>query len=74
MSEPTKIQRTPHVVTKKLVYILDNEVVLVVGTDDRNAAIFQSNPTIVEYANSAENIPQVGWKWDGTNFTPPVSE
>ena len=74
MSEPTNIKRTPNVVTKRLAFILDDEVVLVLGTDDRHAAIFQSNPTVVEYVNSPESTPQIGWKWDGKNFTPPVSE
>lgn len=60
--------------TKSLAFVLDNEVVIVMGTDERHAAIFTSNPTVVEFTRGAENNPQVGWKWDGTNFTPPVSE
>ena len=77
MSEPVvtrQFKRELPEITKNLAFILDGEVVIVMGTDDRNAAIFLSNPTVVEFTRGAENNPQLGWKWDGTNFTPPVSE
>jgi len=61
-------------ITHNLAFVLDGEVGIVMGTDERHAAVFTSNPTVVEFKRSAENNPQVGWKWDGTNFTPPVSE
>jgi len=76
MSEPVKntIRTEQPTITKSLAFIIDNEVVVVMGTDEAHAAVFLSNPTVVEFKRSAENNPQVGWKWDGTNFTPPVSE
>jgi hypothetical protein len=76
MTEPIRRQVTPTNpnVTKSLAFILDGEVQVVMGTDDRHAAVFLSNPTVVEFVRSAENNPQVGYKWDGKNFTPPVSE
>ena len=76
MTEPIRRQVTPTKsdVSKTLAFILDGEVQVVMGTDERHAAVFLSNPTVVEYTRSAENNPTVGWKWDGTNFTPPVSE
>jgi hypothetical protein len=76
MTEPIRRPVTPTNpnVTKSLAFILDGEVQVVMGTDDRHAAVFLSNPTVVEFVRSAENNPQVGYKWDGTNFTPPVSE
>ena len=76
MTEPIRKQVTPtnSDVSKTLAFIIDGEVQVVMGTDDRHAAVFLSNPTVVEYTRGAENNPKVGWKWDGTNFTPPVSE
>jgi hypothetical protein len=61
-------------VTQNLAFVIDGEVVIVMGTDERHAAVFTSNPTVVPFQRSAEINPQLGWKWDGTNFTPPVSE
>jgi len=77
MSEPvTKqvLREEPSNMTKSLAFVLDGEVVIVMGTDERHAAVFLSNPTVVEFNRKAENNPQLVWKWDGTNFTPPVSE
>jgi hypothetical protein len=76
MSEPVNSQfkREQPAITKSLAFVLDGEVVLVMGTDERSASVFLSNPTVLEFTRGAENNPQVGWKWDGTNFTPPVSE
>ena len=72
---PKKVLRdTPSNMTKHLAFILDGEVVVVMGTDDRHAAVFTSNPTVIEFTRSSTNNPQLGWKWDGTNLTPPVSE
>jgi len=78
MSEPevTKkvLRERQSEITKNLAFVLDGEVVVVMGTDERHAAVFTSNPTVIEFTRTAENNPQLGWKWDGTNFTPPVSE
>jgi hypothetical protein len=79
MSEPEVTKKTistkPQAdITHSLAFVLDGEVVIVMGTDERHAAVFTSNPTVVPFTRTAENNPQLGWKWDGTNFTPPVSE
>jgi hypothetical protein len=76
MSEQTRkqIKEGPSGITKHLAFVIDGEVQVVMGTDDRHAAVFLSSPTVVEFTPSAENTPKLGWKWDGTNLTPPVSE
>jgi hypothetical protein len=68
------VPNTPSDVAKSLAFVIDGEVQVVMATDERHAAVFLSNPTVVEFVRSSENNPQLGWKWDGTNFTPPVSE
>jgi hypothetical protein len=55
-----------------LAFILDGEVVLIMNTDERSAAIFQSNPTVVEFERTATFSPRTGWKYEDGNFTPPT--
>lgn len=59
----------------RLLIILDNEVVEVLNTDDRLAAMLTSEPTIVAYTESMGESPMRGDLWDGKKLTkPPVSE
>lgn len=65
---------------RKFVFIVDNEVASqeVFETEGEGpkfeanrmyAAALLSNPIILEI--DANNPAQVGWTWDGSNFTPP---
>ena len=63
----------------KLAFIIDNTVLDVLHTDDRLAAIFLSEPLIIDvsdkYAELTGGDPRVSivnWTFDGENFTPPV--
>ena len=60
--------------TNALAFVIDNEVVLMMRTDDRAKAVFSSSPTVVDITDYKSNTPNVGWTWDGTYFHPPVSE
>lgn len=70
MSEPTPvIPQNP----KKMLFIIDGEIVSVLNTDDRLAAIFLSEPKVVEY-NEKMGDPKVGYKWNSlTEKIEPVS-
>lgn len=57
-----------------LAFVIDNEVVLMMRTDDRAKAVFTSSPTVVDITNLNSVVPNVGWTYDGTSFSPPVSE
>lgn len=57
----------------KIAFVIDGTVVDVLHTDDRLAAIFLSDPTIVDasewiVANPGANL--VNGTYDGTTFTP----
>lgn len=57
----------------KIAFIIDGEVVDVLHTDDRLAAIFLSDPEVVDvtevYRNSPNpDINMTGWTYDGSNF------
>lgn len=62
----------------KIALVLDGEVLDVLHTDERLAAIFLSQPTIVdatEYLAANPNKILVGGTWDGTEFVPlPVEQ
>jgi hypothetical protein len=73
MTEPKRTMEPREIPPIPLAYIMDGEVVLVMNTDEKMAALFTSNPTVIQVTRGPDS-PQVGWKWDGTNFTPPVSE
>lgn len=71
MSEtPTPNRNNSHA----LAFVLDNEVVLMMKTDDRAKAVFTSAPTVIDITDYTSNTPNTGWTWDGTSFHPPVSE
>ena len=61
----------------KIAFIIDGEVVDVLHTDDRLAAIFLSDPKVVDVTsiyNSSPNpeINMTGWTYDGVNFNYPA--
>lgn len=62
----------PPLPPSKIALVIDGEVLDVLHTDDRLAAIFLSEPTIVDatewMANNKQNL--VGGTWDGQTFTP----
>jgi hypothetical protein len=59
-----------------LVFVIDDEVVQTFVCDDRMAAIFQSNPIVVDVTgrDTVLDGPQIGWTYDGENFSPPFYE
>lgn len=70
-------ESTPALPPVKIAFVLDGQVVDVLHTDDRLAALFLSQPTIVDATEWVEANPQkrlVGGTWDGTNFTEGVFE
>jgi hypothetical protein len=61
----------------KIAFIIDGEVVEILHTQDRLAAILLSEPTIVDISdvkNDSNSDIYPGWKYDATTnaFTPPV--
>lgn len=65
----------------KLAFVLDGKVQDVLHTDDRLAAIFLSEPIIVDVTEVMRLIAAedprttiVGWDYDGKSFTPPKEE
>jgi hypothetical protein len=70
MAEPTPVIPTN---PKKMLFIIDGEIVSVLNTDDKLAAIFLSEPKVVEY-NPKMGEPKIGYKWnDLTEKIEPVS-
>lgn len=70
MTEPT-VQLPP----AKIAFIIDGVVADVLHTDERLAAIFLSEPTIVDVTEWMAANPTVaitGASYDGTTFTPPA--
>lgn len=55
-----------------LAFVLDGEVVLTMNTDERSAAIFTSNPIVVEFERTATFNPRSGWKYEDGNLVPPT--
>lgn len=53
-----------------LAFVLDGEVAEILQTDDRLAAIFLSQPQIVEFDKEKDNVVS-GMKYDGTKFSIP---
>lgn len=58
----------------KIAFIIDGKVVDVLHTDDRLAAIFLSQATIIDVTEKYENndplFNMINWQFDGTNFIP----
>lgn len=59
-----------------LIFVIEDEVVQIFMCDDRMAAILQSNPTVIDVTSRDIVLdgPQIGWTYDGENFTPPFYE
>lgn len=62
----------------KIAFIIDGEVVDVLHTDDRLAAIFLSDPQVVDVTSVYEQSPNpdinmTGWTYDGQNFSYPAT-
>jgi hypothetical protein len=55
---------------RMLAFVLDGEVAEILQTDDRLAAIFLSQPQIVEFDKEKDNVV-AGMKYDGTKFSTP---
>jgi hypothetical protein len=55
---------------RMLAFILDGEVAEVLQTDDRLAAIFLSQPKIVEFDREKDGVV-AGMKYDGKKFSIP---
>jgi hypothetical protein len=63
---------TPELPPVKIAFIIDGVVADVLHTDDRLAAIFLSEPTIVDVSEWLVNNPEktlTGATYDGTTFT-----
>ena len=65
----------------KLAFIIDGKVLDVLHTDDRLAAIFLSEPLILDVSEKMAEISDkdpratlVNWTFDGKNFIPPVEQ
>lgn len=62
----------------KIAFIIDGEVVDVLHTDERLAAIFLSDPQVVDVTSIYQQSPNpdinmTGWYYDGQNFTYPAT-
>jgi hypothetical protein len=55
---------------KFLAFVIDGEVADILHTDDRLAAIFLSQPQIVEFDREKDNVV-AGMKYDGAKFSIP---
>lgn len=52
-----------------LFFVIDGEVVFVLITDERFAAVLKSEPVVIEMTPELGDIPHPGDKWDGTKIT-----
>lgn len=57
--------------TRFLAFVLDGEVADILQTDDRLAAIFLSQPQIIEFDREKDTVA-AGMKYDGTKFSNPA--
>lgn len=52
-----------------LAFVIDGEVVLIMHTNEKIAAVLQSDPIAVPFTRTGtETDPRVGDVWDGNNF------
>lgn len=66
-------EQTPALPPVKIAFVIDGKVVDLLHTDERLAAIFLSQPTIIdatEYLEANPSAQLVNGTWDGTSFTP----
>lgn len=62
----------------KIAFIIDGEVVDVLHTDERLAAIFLSDPEVIDVTSIYQQSPSpdinmTGWLYDGQNFSYPAT-
>jgi hypothetical protein len=55
---------------RMLAFVLDGEVAEVLQTDDKLAAIFLSQPKVIEFDREKDGVV-AGMKYDGTKFSNP---
>jgi hypothetical protein len=73
MAEPTSIPVPPQN-PLKLLFVIDGEIVSVMNTDERMAAVFMSSPKVIQYFPEMGD-PKIGYKWNSlTEKIEPVSE
>jgi len=53
---------------KELLFVIDGEIVFILLTDERLAAVLQSEPLVIERTQELGDRPRVGDKWDGTKI------
>jgi hypothetical protein len=53
---------------KELLFVIDGEIVFILLTDERLAAVLQSEPLVIERTQELGDRPHVGDKWDGTKI------
>jgi hypothetical protein len=56
---------------RMLAFVIDGEVADILQTDDRLAAIFLSQPQIVEF-DKEKDVVMAGFKYDGKTFIRPT--
>lgn len=56
--------------TRFLAFVIDGEVAEILQTDDKLAAVFLSQPKIIEFDREKDNVA-AGMKYDGTKFSIP---
>ena len=53
-----------------MAFVIDGEVVLIMHTSEKIAAVLQSDPIAIPYTRTGTDTdPRVGDLWDGTAFT-----
>lgn len=60
---------SPQMPPRKVALILDGKVQEMLHTDDRLAAIFLSNPIILEVTDTYTDFPLIGWSYDEESGT-----
>lgn len=65
----------------KLAFIIDGKVLDVLHTDERLAAIFLSEPTVIDITDGYETLIKgdpsvsiINWTFDGKDFIPPAEQ
>ena len=74
MSEVENLEDQVNVTPKRIAFIIENKVVDILQTDERLAAIFLSQPEIINISSLEEkSFPSVDWKYDTLleKFIPP---
>lgn len=73
MTDQPQTPANPPLPPVKIAFVIDGTVVDVLHTDERLAAIFLSEPTILDATQWIADHPNsnlVGGTYDGTDFTP----